>query len=138
MEGVPLGKRVPYTYIPHIRAGEFYGISLLEGKMRLAEEINERLADVGDIVSENARLLPAIANTHKVGITRLGYGTSFINLGTTAPGMDKPEIIYATGVRPENSVVTWAKDLLNIALWSCTSARSGPRRVHTIHLLTLV
>jgi len=53
----------PYTYIPHIRAGEFYGISLLEGKMGLAEEINEPLADVGDIVSENARLLPAIANT---------------------------------------------------------------------------
>jgi len=115
MEGVPLGKRGPYTYIPHIRAGEFYGISLLEGKMGLAEEINERMADVGDIVSENARLLPAIVNARKVGITRLGYGTSFINLGQTAPGMDRPEIVYPTGVRPENSVVTWAKDLLNIA-----------------------
>ena len=54
-------------------------------------------------------------NARKVGITRLGYGTSFINLGQTAPGMDRPEIVYPTGVRPENSVVTWAKDLLNIA-----------------------
>ena len=61
---------------------------------RRAEDINERLADVGDIVSKNARLLPAIANTRKVGITRLGFGTSFINQCATAPGMDKPDTYF--------------------------------------------
>jgi hypothetical protein len=50
MQGQPLGGMVPYVYIPHIRAGEFYGISLLERKQELAQEINERMADVGDIV----------------------------------------------------------------------------------------
>jgi len=72
----------------------FDGDWLDETISETAEDINERLADVGDIVSENARLLPAIANTRKVGITRLGYGTSFINLGSTAPGMDKPDTYF--------------------------------------------
>jgi len=52
----------------------FNGNWLDETISETAEDINERLADVGDIVSENARLLPAITNTRRVGITRLATG----------------------------------------------------------------
>ena len=47
MQGQPLGGMVPYVYVPHIRAGEFYGISLLERKQELAQEINERTVCYG-------------------------------------------------------------------------------------------
>jgi len=115
MTGVPLGGQVPYTYIPHLRAGEFYGISLLHGKQEIAQEINERLADVGDIVSENARMMPAIKNTRKITVNRMSHGVPLLNLGQAAPGMDPPEIVYPNGVTTDNTTVTWALDLLNIA-----------------------
>jgi len=115
MEGVPLGRRVPYIYIPHIRAGEFYGISLLQQKEQMAIEINERFADCGDIVSENARLLPAVLNAQRLSTKRLSDGTVFLDLGTGVPGMGEPGIIYPTGIRADKSLTDWALELLNLA-----------------------
>jgi hypothetical protein len=83
--------------------------------MSLAEEINEKFADVGDIISENARVMPAIKNTRKITVNRMSHGTPLLNLGQAAPGMDPPEIIYPNGVTTDNTTVTWALDLLNIA-----------------------
>lgn len=115
LSGRPLGGRIPYTYIPHIRAGEFYGISLLDRKLALAEEINERMADVGDIVSENARVLPTIMNTSKVTVRRLSSGMVVLDLGRATPGTDAPDIKYPTDTQPGAATVQWATDLLNIA-----------------------
>ena len=118
MEGrYPLGGQVPYTYIPHIRVGDFYGVSLLDRKLGLAKEINDRFADVGDIVSTNARMLPAIANARKIGLKRIGTGTTFLDLGQAAPGMDSPKITYpdASSTHTSSATVDWATELLNVA-----------------------
>ena len=115
LEGKPIGQRVPYTYIPHIRAGEFYGTSLLENKKNLAAEVNERFADVGDIISENARLLPAIRNTNRVGIKELGSGVTVIDLGKQVGQTGEPDIVYPSGTGSGDSSVKWAMELLNQA-----------------------
>jgi len=115
LSGAPVGGIVPYTYIPHIRVGEFYGISLLAGKDEIAQEINERYADVGDIVSENARMLPAVKNSGKITVRTLSHGVTILDLGRSAPGMDPPEITYPTGIQPNVATISWATELMNLA-----------------------
>ena len=115
LQGTPIGRRVPYVYIPHMRAGEFYGISLLAGKDEIAKEINERYADVGDIVSENARALPTVRNAKKISTRRLSYGVTLLDLGQGIPGMDAPDITYPSGIQTNQSTVNWAMELLTIA-----------------------
>jgi len=39
---------VPFIYIPHIREGSMWGISLVSGALGVMEEINSRAADIGD------------------------------------------------------------------------------------------
>lgn len=115
LSGRPVGGRVPYIYIPHIRAGDFYGVSLLEGKEAIAREINERFADVGDIVSENARILPFIRDAQKVSVRRPGYGVTLLDLGKTVPGMNPPDVIYPRPVQTNQATIDWAVELLNLA-----------------------
>ena len=47
---------VPFVYIPHIPSNGFFGMPLAEwaGAVDLAEEYNERLANIGDIVRQNS------------------------------------------------------------------------------------
>ena len=40
---------IPIIYIPHFRDGEFWGTSLLPGVKGMAEELNQRMADWGDL-----------------------------------------------------------------------------------------
>ncbi|NIV30500.1 MAG: phage portal protein [Anaerolineae bacterium] len=114
LKGQPL-TGVPYVYIPHIRAGQFYGISLLHQKDKLAEEINDRFADAGDIVSENARQLPAITNARKVTTRRLDNGVTLLDLGTGIPGTPEPGITYPNGIQVNDPTIRWALELLNLA-----------------------
>jgi len=114
--GTPPGGFVPYTYIPHIRAGDFYGISLLDRKLGLAKEINSRMADVGDIVSENAKQLPAIGNCRQPSVRTLSEGISLLDLGNQYPGVPEgPWIKYPASVQANSATVSWTADLLNTA-----------------------
>jgi hypothetical protein len=115
MSGTPLAGIVPYTYIPHIRAGEFYGISLLDGKGPLAREVNARWADLGDNSSEIASQLPAISNVRQPSIRRIGPGKSFVDLGNDVPGMSSPTIHYPSSVQTNTASVDYANDLLSLA-----------------------
>jgi hypothetical protein len=114
MKGKPL-TGVPYVYIPHMRTGEFYGVSLLHQKDKLAEEINDRFADAGDIVSENARQLPAITNVRKVTTRRLDNGVTLLDLGAAIPGTPEPGITYPNGIQVNDPTIRWALELLNLA-----------------------
>lgn len=113
--GRPIGGFVPFVYIPHIRTGDFWGVSLLDRKLGIAKEINDRYADIGDVMAENARQLPAMTNVRKVGIRRLDNGTTFIDLGNQAPGIDSPNIIWPPGSKSDNAAVQWAKMLVEYA-----------------------
>lgn len=117
LEGTPLGNFVPYTYIPHPpRVGQFYGESLLKSKLGLAKEINSRMVDLGDIVAEEARRIPGIANSKGVTVRRASGRLNYLDLGSTMPGQDEPKIVYppASGAA-SNSSVTYVMDLINTA-----------------------
>jgi hypothetical protein len=45
---------VPYVYIPHVRKGQFYGESMINGTIGLVKEMNLRLSDYGDAVSSDS------------------------------------------------------------------------------------
>jgi len=112
-EGRTIGGMVPYVYIPHIRVGDFYGISLLEGKDLLAREINDRYADVGDIVAENARMLPAVWGTNRPTVRHLAGGFSLLDLGMPAPGRPEPGIAFPSGsIQVNEPTARWSQDLL--------------------------
>lgn len=111
--GVPLGISPPYVYIPHIRVGEFYGVSLLKNTMELAREVNDRFADVGDIVNMNARQLPTVVNAQNISLRDLGSGIMVQDLGRAIPGMDSPEMRYPTSSsQVSKPTVDWALELL--------------------------
>jgi len=114
LKGKPL-TGVPYVYIPHLRAGQFYGVSLLHQKDEMAVEINDRFADAGDIISENARQLPAITNVRKVVLRRLDNGVTLLDLGTGIPGGPEPTIAYPNGIQVNDPTIRWAMELLNLA-----------------------
>lgn len=114
--GKPIGGMVPYTYIPHVRAGEFYGISLLKGKQQLAEEVNARYADLGDIIGDSARnTLPAVSNSMQPSVLRLGHGVTLMDLGNTMPGQDAPKIHYPASIQATSASTQYASDLLSTA-----------------------
>jgi len=114
--GKPIGGFVPYTYIPHIRAGEFYGISLLKDKQQLAEEVNARFADLGDIIGDSARnTIPSISNCMQPAVLRLGFGITVLDLGNTMPGQESPRIHYPASVQANSASTQYASDLLSVA-----------------------
>ena len=113
---VPSGGFVPYTYIPHIRVGQFYGESLLKGKQPLAEEVNARYSDLGDTVAESARQLPSVSNVKHLQVIRLSNaGLAFVNLGKTMPGHPDPAIYYPQSVQANQASTQYAATLLSIA-----------------------
>ena len=110
------GGFVPYTYIPHIRVGRFYGESLLYMKQPLAEEVNARMADLGDTIAETARQIPAVSNVKHLQTIRLSNsGLSFVNLGKTMPGHPDPAIVYPQVSGTNQASAKYASDLLSIA-----------------------
>jgi len=116
MEGTPIGGIVPYTYIPHIRTGEFYGESLFEDKDDLAKEVNARWADMGDLVADNARQMPFIWNSQRPTIRRLSRTMPVVDLGEQMPGMpDAPGVAFPSGAKTNTATVQHAANLLSLA-----------------------
>lgn len=117
MQGAPLGGFVPYTYIPHPpRVGGFYGESLLKNKLGLAAEINSRLTDVGDVISQEARQIPAVANAQDLVVRTVSGQMKVLSLGRTLPGKDKPEISWPSkSVSTSTSSVDYVLNLLTTA-----------------------
>ena len=107
---------IPYTYIPHVRQGEFYGVSLFEDKDELAKEVNARWADLGDIVADNARKMPFVWNTRNPHIRRLSKTMPVADLGDEIPGMTNgPGVQFPTSTGTDTSSVTHASNLLSLA-----------------------
>ncbi len=56
--------QVPMVYIPHIRTTDFYGDSLITKNVQgIVEEMNKRVADYGDAVSDDSHRHYVISNT---------------------------------------------------------------------------
>jgi len=102
--------RIPFFYIPRERAGGFYGYSIVDDLKGLAREINARLADMGDVIAENAHRVWFVRNVGPTVRTRNVGGKTMIDLGTQAPGVsnlpeafmqDPPDIPTTLGDYPE-------------------------------------
>lgn len=67
---------VPVVYIPHERAGGFYGKSLIANSSGLARELNARMADAGDAVRETAHRMLVLRNVRSRGAIKARKITS--------------------------------------------------------------
>lgn len=87
----PFGE-VPFVYLPRYRMGSFYGESLVDGLVGLQEEINLRLADLGDALSSATHRNIWVKNRRRgsQGIDLSPH--SIINLGTNPPQHPEPEM----------------------------------------------
>jgi hypothetical protein len=91
---------VPFEYIPRLRAGSFYGESLVAALMAAQDEVNERVADLGDGVAEAIHQVPYVRNRPE-GVKGLTLSRrKFNNLGMAAPNQPPPEV----GVLPPPQV----------------------------------
>jgi hypothetical protein len=95
-EGEPPGGQIPFVYVPHPPRGSFYGTSLLKDRMGMAKEINARMVDTGDIISEEAANIPAVRNTREPIVRRLSGTKPVIDLGFQQ-GDRIPDIMYPGG-----------------------------------------
>ena len=81
---------VPFTYIPHERAGDFWGTSLVPGAIGMTKEINARMADMGDAVQKGVHQKIWGSNWmqgHPIE-KELPDGTKVIYLGKTISASD--------------------------------------------------
>lgn len=147
---------VPFVYIPRKRAGGYFGISLVEDIKGLEEELNGRLADLGDIVNDVAQrdLVAVDLPNRSITTIDLGKGRKALYLGTTAPGMEKPTLTAVdppklpeglsdlpTRIEKEiehqasTPAITYGEDqgsqrsgqTLNVRFWSLTSEAQSQR-----------
>jgi hypothetical protein len=83
---------VPFEYIPRLRAGEFYGQSLIPTVMSAQDEINERVADLGDGVADAIHRYLWVRNRPKGlrGLQLIPRG--IMDLGSSAPIQPPPEM----------------------------------------------
>src|SRR3990172_4720625 len=85
---------VPFIYIPHLRAGNFWGISLVPDMIGLAEELNSRKADQGDALRKGVHRKPwgrNIPNGHPT-IETLSDGQEWINAGKSIGQQPEPQM----------------------------------------------
>ncbi|MEM4217470.1 MAG: phage portal protein [Candidatus Methanomethylicaceae archaeon] len=84
---------VPFVYIPRLRStGEFYGQSVIEDIMGLQDELNLRLADVGDRINYTAHPVRWVRNYRGKKDVLYIAPDHFIDLGTSIGDQHDPEI----------------------------------------------
>lgn len=62
-DGKPMPGPLPFVHIPNLAInGEFWGFSDTENVLRLADELNYRLADIGDVINYHAHPITLLRN----------------------------------------------------------------------------
>jgi hypothetical protein len=77
---------VPFTYIPRIREGNYYGSSMVEDMRGLVRELNARMSDAGSAILESAHrtwIAKNLSGTPK--IKKLANGQEYVDLGQSNP-----------------------------------------------------
>lgn len=157
---------VPFVYIPRKRAGGYFGLSLVDDIAGLEEELNARLADMGDIVNDIAQrdLYARDLPNRSITTIDLGKGRRAYSLGTTPPGQEKPDVFTVDPPKlPEGLIglpsaiehmiedaaatpaITYGKDqgsqrsgqTLNVRFWSLTSEAQSQRLNWDVGLVRL-
>jgi len=93
-EGIPIGNMIPYVYIPHPPRRGFYGTSLLHDMLGMGREINKQMADVGDMITDDATNLNAMRNVRNVEVKRISGVKSMLDIGSQQ-GDRIPDVLWA-------------------------------------------
>ena len=84
---------VPVVYIPRLRLEAFFGLPLPEDLYGLQDELNTRLADVGDKIADNAHPIRWVKNYRGNVKKDLIIDSDVIwDLGFSPPGQEGPEV----------------------------------------------
>lgn len=91
-EGVVYPGVIPYIHVPNMRVGgEFWGFSIVEGILGIQDEINRRMADMGDTVNNHAHPI--------IGLRKFGGKSDDLPVG--------PDAIWDLGREGEVEVIQW-------------------------------
>jgi hypothetical protein len=117
---------VPFVYIPRFRSQNWYGESLIEDVYRAQDELNSRLADLGEAINYNAhptrigKNLPRRFNAKNFPLGQ----NSLWDLGRAFAGGPQPEVsmLEVKNPIPQGTFdfITWIYD------WSRTSVFAPP------------
>lgn len=83
---------VPFTYIPHLREGNFFGPSIVDDIRGLVEEYNARFADFGDAIHDTIDRKRWMTNVNIATVKEktVGKGVEVIDLGSENPSAKNP------------------------------------------------
>jgi hypothetical protein len=117
---------VPFVYIPRFRSSDWYGESLIEDVARAQDELNMRLADLGESINYNThptRIGKNLPKRFNAKNFPLGKNTLW-DLGRAFAGGPQPEVSLLEAKNPIPSgtfdFITWIYD------WSRTSVFAPP------------
>lgn len=75
---------VPIVYVPHVRAGGFYGINAFDHLKGIIKELNARFADFGDAVAEDSHAPIGMRNVNgSPQLKTIANGIQVIDLGAS-------------------------------------------------------
>jgi len=95
--------QIPFVYIPRLRSDSFFGEALTQDVMSIQDELNMRVADVGEAITYNAHPIKYGHNLPKDINNRTKYPYSpdqLWNLGTSLPGADPPTLATLESKNP--------------------------------------
>ena len=104
---------VPFVYLPRYRTGSFYGKSLIDPLKGIQDEINLRLADVGDATSDATHQQTWVKNRQR-GNKGLRFNPHDIwNLGLNPSGPE-PEVGVLPAPEVPPAVMTFTEALFDV------------------------
>ncbi|NIV33082.1 MAG: phage portal protein [Anaerolineae bacterium] len=107
---------IPVEYFPRDRAGSFYGIPLGRDALKMQNNYNSAMADLGDAVLEAThqyKFLRGRARGTK-GLERLTRN-GLNDLGVPAPGQKEPDVFTVAGGEIPPGTIDWMDGLLVLA-----------------------
>jgi hypothetical protein len=102
---------IPVVYTPRIRAGSFYGDSLIPSLIGPQQEINSNIAHLGDGLADAMHQQPWIRNASK-GLQNIKTASrqEWINLGMTQYGQHAPEAGRLDGAEISQAMIDFVMD----------------------------
>lgn len=110
-------KIVPVTYAPRIRAGTFYGDSLVPSLLGPQDVINDNIAHLSEGLADAMHQQPWIRNSPKgLQNVKSTSRTDWLNLGMSPFGGDPPEVGRLEGAKIDQSMVDMVmEEMLQLA-----------------------
>lgn len=104
---------IPMVYIPHIRAGNFYGMNNIDHLKGIVKEINLRFADFGDAVNVDSHVTVAMKNVQGTPrMVKITEDLEVLDLGAASgitgnePEPDIMEVRKGTASSPMREILT--------------------------------